>query len=204
MRAYGTTAVAIKADFKDDAAPKDIVSTTLSGLGVTHIDILVNNAGVPGSGPVEEVTHEAYDAIFAVNTRAVFFMTQAVLPHIAKGGRIINVSSTNARTSMVKTSVYSASKAAIESFTRVMAAEFGPKYGVTVTAVNPGPVATDMYFNASDEVRGVMDSFAKSVPAGGRMGTPEDIADIVGFLATDASRWITGNVVTANGGLVMI
>jgi NAD(P)-dependent dehydrogenase (short-subunit alcohol dehydrogenase family) len=204
MTAYGTTGVAIKADFKDDAAPKDIVCKTLSGLGVTHIDILVNNAGVAETGPVEEVTHEVYDAIFAVNTRAVFFMTQAVLPHITKGGRIINVSSTNARTSMVNTSVYSGSKVALEAFTRVMAAEFGPKYGVTVTAVNPGPVATDMYLNAPDEVRRMMDGFAKSVPAGSRMGTPEDIADIVGFLATDSSRWITGNVVTANGGMVMI
>jgi 3-oxoacyl-[acyl-carrier protein] reductase len=201
---HGSIGLAIQADFRDDAAPKEIVSKTLSGFGVEHIDILVNNAGVAQTGPVEDVTHEMYDAVFAVNTRAIFFMTQSVLPYIRKGGRIINVSSTNARTSMVNTSVYSGSKVAIEAFTRVMGAEFGPKYGIIVTAVNPGPVATDMYLSAPDDVKRMMDGFAENVPAGGRMGTPEDIADIVGFLATESSRWITGNVVTANGGMVTI
>jgi 3-oxoacyl-[acyl-carrier protein] reductase len=75
---------------------------------------------------------------------------------------------------------------------------------LTVTAVNPGPVATDMYLSAPDELRNAMHDIVKSVPAGGRMGTPEDIADIVGFLASGDSRWVSGNVVTANGGLVMM
>jgi 3-oxoacyl-[acyl-carrier protein] reductase len=83
---------------------------------------------------------------------------------------------------MPGTAVYSASKVAAEAFTRVMAAEFGPKYGLTVTAVNPGPVATDMYLSAPDELRNALHDIVKSVPAGGRIGTPEDIADIVGFL----------------------
>ncbi|KAH7313621.1 hypothetical protein B0I35DRAFT_452044 [Stachybotrys elegans] len=183
IASYGTIGVAIQADFHNDTAPAEIVTKTLKGLGVDHIDILVNNAGVASTGPVEEVTHKVYDDVFAINTRAVFFMTQAP---------------------MTQTSVYSASKVAIEAFTRVMAAEFGPKYGVTVTAVNPGPIAMDMYLNATDEIKRVMEGFAAETLAEKRMGTPEDIADIVGFLASDASRWITGNVVTANGGMVTI
>ncbi|KAJ8098122.1 putative oxidoreductase [Lipomyces tetrasporus] len=200
----GTSGIAIQADLADDTAPNQIVAKTLSGFGVDHIDILVNNAGVADVHPVEEVTRDMYDNVFAINTRAVFFMTQAVLPYISKGGRIIHVSSTNARTGMPGTAVYSASKVALEAFTRVMAAEFGPKYGVTVSAVNPGPVATDMYLSAPDTLRETMDELVKNVPAGGRMGTPEDIADIVSFLASENSRWVSGNVVTANGGMVMM
>ncbi|KAK9319026.1 putative oxidoreductase [Lipomyces orientalis] len=200
----GTSGIAIQADLADDTAPSQIVAKTLSGFGVDRIDILVNNAGVADVRPVEEVTRDVYDNVFAINTRAVFFMTQAVLPYISKGGRIIHVSSTNARTGMPGTAVYSASKVALEAFTRVMAAEFGPKYGVTVSAVNPGPVATDMYLSAPDTLRESMDELVKNVPAGGRMGTPEDIADIVNFLASESSRWVSGNVVTANGGMVMM
>ncbi|KAJ4130554.1 hypothetical protein NW754_009606 [Fusarium falciforme] len=200
----GTSAIAIQADLAQEPAPGKIVAQTLSGLGVDHIDILVNNAGVADVHPVEEVTPEMYDSVFAINTRATFFMTQAVLPSISKGGRIIHVSSTNARTGMPGTAVYAASKVALEAFTRVMAAEFGPKYGVTVNAVNPGPVATDMYLSAPGTLRDTMHEMVKNVPAGGRMGTPEDIADIVKFLASEESRWVSGNVVTANGGLVMM
>ncbi|KAK9310938.1 putative oxidoreductase [Lipomyces starkeyi] len=200
----GTSGIAIQADLAGDTAPSQIVAKTLSGFGVDHIDILVNNAGVADVHPVEEVNRDMYDHVFAINTRAVFFMTQAVLPYISRGGRIIHVSSTNARTGMPGTAVYSASKVALEAFTRVMAAEFGPKYGVTVSAVNPGPVATDMYLSAPDTLRESMDELVKNVPAGGRMGTPEDIADIVSFLASENSRWVSGNVVTANGGMVMM
>jgi 3-oxoacyl-[acyl-carrier protein] reductase len=94
--------------------------------GGDHIDILVNNAGVADVHPMEEVTPKMYDDVFAVNIQAVFFMTQAALPYISRGGRIIHVSSTNARTGMRGTAVYSASKVAAEAFTRVMAAESGP------------------------------------------------------------------------------
>ncbi|KEZ44043.1 putative oxidoreductase [Scedosporium apiospermum] len=200
----GSSAIAILADLANATAPGEIVGKTLSGFGVDHIDILVNNAGVADVHPVEEVTRDMYDHVFDINTRPVFFMTQAVLPNISKGGRIIHVSSTNARTGMPGTAVYAASKVAVEAFTRVMAAEFGPKYGVTVTAVNPGPVATDMYLSAPDSLRDAMHEMVKNVPAGGRMGTPEDIADIVAFLASEKSRWVSGNVVTANGGMVMM
>ena len=200
----GSSAVSIQADLTDETAPETIVKKTLSAFNTFHIDILVNNAGVAEVRAVEDVTRMSYDAVFAVNARALFFMTQAVLPHIRKGGRIINVSSTGARTDVPCTSVYAGSKATVEAFTRVMAAEFGPKYGINVTAVNPGPIATDMYLSAPADLRKGMGAVVKAIPAGGRMGTPEDVADIVGFLASEESRWISGNVVTANGGLIMI
>ncbi|PVH72236.1 NAD(P)-binding protein [Cadophora sp. DSE1049] len=155
--------------------------------------MLVNNAGVANIAPIEQVTREDYEAQFGINTRAVFFMTQAVLPYIRPGGRIINVSSTNARTGMPSTSVYSGSKVAIEGFTRVLAAELGQTYGITVNAINPGPVETDMYLAAGDAHQKMMAEVVKNVPAGGRMGKPEDIADIVKFLASESARWISGN-----------
>jgi NAD(P)-dependent dehydrogenase (short-subunit alcohol dehydrogenase family) len=200
----GSSAVAIQADLTDDTGPETIVKKTLDAFNTSHIDILVNNAGVTDVQAVEDVTRKSFDAVFAVNARAVFFMSQAVLPHIRKGGRIINISSTGARTGIPSTAVYSSSKAAVEAFTRVMAAEFGPKYGINVTAVNPGPVATDMYLSVPEDLKKGLEEIVKATPAEARMGTPEDIADIVGFLASEQSRWITGNVVTANGGLLMM
>ncbi|KAF7591208.1 hypothetical protein BBP40_001867 [Aspergillus hancockii] len=167
-----------------------------------HIDILVNNAGLGDNKPLEEVTLESYTKLMDINVRAVVFMTLAVLPYISRGGRIINLSSISARGGYPTQSVYAASKAAVEGLTRAWATELGHKYGVTVNAVNPGPVDTDMYQAAGPVHLARMEEQNKKAPAGQRCGTPDDITDTITFLTEERSRWVTGDVICANGGMV--
>lgn len=140
----------------------------------------------------------------AVNVRAVIFTTQAVLPYIRRGGRIVNISSISARGGFATQTVYAATKAAVEGLTRVWATELGHKYGVTVNAVNPGPVDTDMYRAAGEVHLKRMEEQNKKVPAEPRCGTAQDVADVVTFLCEERSRWVTGDVVCANGGMLYI
>lgn len=144
---------------------------------------------------------EEYNNVMDVNVRALIFMTQAFLRHIGRGGRIVNLSSISARGGYATQSVYSASKAAVEGLTRVRATELGPKYGATVNAVNPGPVDTDMYRAAAEVHLARMEGQNKKTPAAPRAGTEGDVADIVLFLCEERSRWVTGDVVCANGGM---
>lgn len=176
----------------------------LAAFQTTQIDILVNNAGLGDNRPLEDVTLESYNKLMDINVRAVLFMTQAVLPYIPRGGRIVNLSSISARGGYSTQSVYAATKAAVEGLTKVWATELGHKYGVTVNAVNPGPVDTDMYQAAGPVHLARMEEQNKKVPAGQRCGTAQDIADIVTFLAEEKSRWVTGDVICANGGILFI
>ncbi|BAE55009.1 hypothetical protein BDV35DRAFT_267685 [Aspergillus flavus] len=198
----GHEAFGIQADLADIQAPATLVSAVLSAFQTTQIDILVNNAGAGDNRPLEEVTLESYTKLMDINVRAVVFMTQAVLPYIPRGGRIINLSSISARGGYPTQSVYAATKAAVEGLTRVWATELGHKYGVTVNAVNPGPVDTDMYQAAGPVHLARMEEQNKKVPAGQRCGTTQDIADIITFLAEERSRWVTGDVICANGGML--
>ncbi|KAL4957905.1 hypothetical protein BDW69DRAFT_155252 [Aspergillus filifer] len=129
-------------------------------------------------------------------------MTQAVLPFIRRGGRIVNLSSISARGGYSTQSVYAASKAAVKGLTRVWATEPGHKYGLTVNAVNPGPVDTDMNQAAGPVHLARMKEENKKVPAGQHCCSVEDIGDIVAFLAEERSRWVTGGVICANGGIL--
>lgn len=198
----GVRAMSIRIDMASVDAPKKLVKAALQGLGTETIDILVNNAGLGGNTPLEEVTVEEYERLMAVNVRSVIFMTQAVLPYINRGGRIINLSSISARGGYATQTVYAASKAAVEGLTRVWATELGHKYGVTVNSVNPGPVDTDMYRAAGTVHLARMEEQNKKVPAAPRCGTEADIADIITFLCEERSRWVTGDTICANGGML--
>lgn len=203
VETLGTSALAIQADSRDLSAPESVVSETLAAFGTTSLDILVNNAGLGSAATsLEEITVEEYNNVMDVNVRAVIFMTQAFVRHLARGGRIVNLSSISARGGYATQSVYSASKAAVEGLTRVWATELGPKYGATVNAVNPGPVDTDMYRAAGEVHLARMEEQNKKTPAAPRAGTEGDVADIVVFLCEERSRWITGDVVCANGGML--
>lgn len=186
----------------DMAAPKAIIQTALAAFKTEQIHILVNNAGAGDNKPLEDVTLDGYTKLMDVNVRAVIFMTQAVLPFLPQGGRIVNLSSISARGGYATQSVYAATKAAVEGLTRVWATELGHKYGVTVNAINPGPVDTDMYQAAGPVHLARMEEQNKKVPAGQRCGTVEDIGDIVTFLSQERSRWVTGDVICANGGML--
>lgn len=200
----GSSAVCVQCDVAATTAPSTIVQAALTGLGASHIDILVNNAGLGGNTALEDITVDEYERLMAVNVRAVLFMTQAVLPHISRGGRVVNLSSVSARGGYATQSVYAASKAAVEGLTRVWATELGHKYGVTVNAVNPGPVDTDMYRAAGPVHLARMEAENKKVPAAPRCGTEEDVADIVLFLCEERSRWVTGDIICANGGMLYL
>lgn len=161
------------------------------------LDILVNNAGWASFGPLEVVTETDFDAIFALNVRGLFFNTQQAAPRLRDAGRIVNVSSGITRVNAAGGAVYAASKAAVEAFTRSWAAELGPR-GITVNTVSPGMTQTDLL--SSVTTPDVLDNMVSQTPLG-RLGQPEDIADVVAFLCSQDARWITANNLLANGGV---
>lgn len=194
--------MAIQADISAADAPEKIVSATQKAFSTQKLDILVNNAGLGGNTPLEEIKVEEYESLMSVNVKAVIFMTQAFIKHVNKGGRIVNLSSISARGGYATQTVYAASKAAVEGLTRVWATELGHKYEVTVNAVNPGPVDTDMYRAAGEVHLARMEAQNKKTPAAPRAGTTNDVAEIIVFLCEERSRWVTGDVLCANGGML--
>ncbi|MCO5995454.1 glucose 1-dehydrogenase [Actinoallomurus sp. WRP9H-5] len=163
-----------------------------------RLDIIVNNAGIGRSAPLAALTEDEFDEVFAVNVRAPFFIVQQGLTRLRDGGRIINISSGAATIAMPEIIAYGSTKGALDTFTLNLAKELGPR-GITVNSVAPGIVDTDV--NAS-WLRGdpEAEAYAASLAALGRVGRPEDIADVVAFLASDDARWVTGRVVDATGG----
>jgi 3-oxoacyl-[acyl-carrier protein] reductase len=161
------------------------------------LDVLVNNAG-RGSGGFPElldVTPAQYDAVFDLNARGLFFVTQHAVRMMRDGGRIVSISSMASRIRMAGLSTYTASKAAADAFTRSLAMELAPR-GITINSVNCGIVETEMVAGIQGEAR---EHLLSLIPMG-RIGQTRDIADVVAFLASDASRWITGEEISASGG----
>ena len=188
----GGQARSVQADLRDAAAIDRLVGQ------VDAIDILVNNAGIAGGADVLGTTRDQYDAVFDTNVKAMFFLTQALVPKMRDGGAIINTSSTVSIAAYPDYIVYSMSKVAVNGFTRSLAAGLA-KRKITVNAVLPGATDTD-FINAVRDYTGVLESIASST-ALGRLGKPEDIASVVTFLASPAGSWITGQLIQANGGM---
>jgi 3-oxoacyl-[acyl-carrier protein] reductase len=166
--------------------------------GDDGLDILVNNAGVAIPGGFDAATPADLDRMFAVNARAPFFLTQQGLHRLRDGGRVINISSAITRLALPDAIGYGLTKGALDVFSLILAKELGPR-GITVNAVAPGFVDTDA--NA-DWLRDNAEAQASTaaMSALGRVGRPEDIADVVAFLASDSGRWITGQVIDVSGG----
>ncbi|MFD7841695.1 SDR family oxidoreductase [Nocardia sp. NPDC059764] len=166
------------------------------------LDILVNNAGIDGvREPIGGTSEEAFDRVFAVNTKSPFFVTKLGLDRLRDGGRIVNVSTGLTRgAGMPELLAYTMTKGAIDAFTSVLAKEVGAR-GITVNAVAPGVVDTDM--NA-DWLRNdaTMAAISAKSPLN-RVAEPAEIADIVAFLASDDSRWVTGQWIDATGGALL-
>jgi len=189
----GSQAVALAANSADPQAIRSAISQTVAELG--GLDILVNNAGIARHGPVADITLEDIDALLNVNVRGVILASQAALPHLPSGGRIINIGSClGERVPFGGVTVYSATKSALRSFNAGLARELGPR-GVTVNLVQPGSTDTDM--NPAD---GEGSDAQKSLMALSHYGTPEDIASAVVFLASPAAKQITGTTITVDGG----
>ena len=194
----GSAAAKVQADLRQVEAPKKIVQATRSAFG-DHIDILVNNAGCTLVKGLGDISVDDFSYVYDLNVRAVLLMSKEVLPYLRTPGRIINVSSVGARLGYKELSLYCSSKAAVEGMTRCFAAELGHQ-GHTVNAVNPGPVQTDMLDVIPEEN---VEMQKKSIPIESRLGTTDDIAQIVGFLSEESSRWITGQAISASGGFSM-
>ena len=165
-----------------------------------NIDILINNAGIGCTGLIQDLTLEEWQDVFNVNVNGVFNCTQAILPNmIAKhSGKIINISSIWGIVGASCEVAYSASKAAIIGFTKALAKEVGPS-GITVNCIAPGIVMTDMVSQYSVEE---FEEIRNQIPLG-EIGTTEDIANSVFFLASNEANYITGQVLSPNGGWVM-
>ena len=166
------------------------------------VDILVNNAGILGGRtPYAQVDEQTYDAVFAVNVRAPFFLVQEGLSRLRDDGRIVNVSTRfthGARTPEL--TPYAMSKAAIDAFTATLAKDLGPR-GITVNAVGPGATETDMNAARLGTAEGRAAIAALSPLR--RVAQPADIADVVAFLASDDARWVTGQWIDASGGSLL-
>ena len=193
IEGQGRRGLAIQADSADAAAVKRSVETAAAELG--GLDILVNNAGIARGGPVTGMSLADIDALLAVNIRSVVLASQAAIPHLGEGGRIISIGSClGERVPFPGVTVYSMTKSALLSFTRGLARELGPQ-GITVNLVQPGSTDTDM--NPSN---GEQSDLQRAMTALGHYGRPEDIAAAVAFLASPAARQITGTTLTVDGG----
>ena len=191
----GRRAVAIKADSADPVAIRRSVDEAVAALG--GLDILVNNAGIALYDTIADIKAETIDALFAVNVRGTILTTQAAIPHLSSGGRVITIGSAGAeRIVGVTGTVYFMTKSALQSFNRGLAHELGPR-DITANLVQPG--STDTEVNPADGESG---DYQRSLTPLGRFATPADIAAAVAFLASPAAKQLTGTIITVDGGLL--
>jgi 3-oxoacyl-[acyl-carrier protein] reductase len=191
----GGRAVAVRADVTDADELRDLFEAAERHYG--GLDIVVSNVGIARFGPLAEFTDEDYELIFTTNTRATFRTLREAANRVRDNGRIVVISSVAAAMHGPNSAVYGASKAAGDALVRALAKELGPR-GTTVNSVLPGAIRTD----ALIELRpaGVIEAIAARTPLG-RIGEPDDIAEIVAFLTSDAARWVTGQALHAGGGM---
>lgn len=201
IRAKGREAVALRLDVGKTSTFEAFVGDVRRALKErwdrASLDFLVNNAGVGGYAPFTETSEGAFDELVAVHFKGPFFLTQRLLPLIADGGRVVNVSTGLARYVYPGFSVYGAVKAALEALTRALAVELGSRR-IAVNAVAPGGIATDFGGGAMRDP-GLQKAVAAETPLG-RVGEPEDVADVIAVLLAPETRWITGQRIEVTGG----
>lgn len=200
---YGGKGTLVRANMGELDQIKYLADETVK-YGGGKVDIIVNNAGVSVNRPLQEIDLEHYGSQYDVNVRGPMFLMQHLLPAIQRNGRVVNLSSVSARGGFATQTVYGATKAALEAMTRTWANEFAQERGITVNCINPGPVESDMWAAAGSDIQKSVGEAAQKTPSGARIGVPDDIAKIVGFLAEEGSRWINGNVICGNGGMMML
>jgi 3-oxoacyl-[acyl-carrier protein] reductase len=196
IKKLGGEAIAIQADISQTSDCTRLFDEAQRVYG--PIDVLVNNAGVILYKTIVETEDEEFDRLMAVNVRGTFNTLRLAATKLNYGGRIVNFSSSVVGLSLPTYATYSASKAAVESMTRVFSKELRGK-NITVNAVAPGPTGTDLFLQGKTTES--IDHFAKMNPLE-RLGTPEDIAHVVTFLVSEQGGWINGQIVRANGGMV--
>lgn len=182
----------VQADLRDASCAPDVIAQVIAKFG--QLDVLVNNAGAVTPNPTDETDLDALHVNFDVNVIAPMALLTAALPHLRPGACVVNISSTNAVLPAMGASAYSASKAALNTWTRGMAKELGPK-GIRVNAVAPGATERSEAPRPDDLIKLFVDMTAL-----GRIGQPQDIATAVRFMASDAAGFITGEILNVNGG----
>ncbi|WP_416797487.1 SDR family oxidoreductase [Ciceribacter azotifigens] len=192
----GGVAIAVQADVSDPRAVKRMFDVAEDAFG--GVDVLVNNAGVMKLSPVGETEEASFDDTIAVNLKGTFNGLREAAKRLRDGGRIVSFSSSVVGLYQPNYGAYAASKAAVEALTHILAKELGPR-GITVNAVAPGPVATELFLNGKDET--TVDRIRKMIPLG-RLGEVDEIAGVVSMLVGPDGGWINGQVVRANGGVV--
>ena len=221
---HGINALAVQADMGNPNGPAHLITTAKNHFshprsGKFQVDIIINNAGVSKNTPIEEITAEDFTHQYIVNVLGPILLLQAALPYLPtnRSGRIVNLSSVSSSLGFAGQTVYGGTKAALEAMTRTWARELGER--ATVNAVNPGPVATDMYWETGSHFQQQMKPFVQNAPlqkvrpgiddeqfvkdgekAGGRPGYDHEIAGVVAMLCSEDSAWCTGSVICANGG----
>ncbi|MFC4529029.1 glucose 1-dehydrogenase [Dyella halodurans] len=197
IAAAGGKAVSVGGDVSKAADAKGIVDAAIKHFG--KLDVLVNNSGVYEFAPLEDITEEHFNKQFNVNVLGLLLTTQAAAKHLGEGSSVINIGSLVTRVVPPGSSVYTATKGAVDAITGVLSRELGPRK-IRVNAVNPGMVETEGAHTAGF-IGSEFESHAVANTPLGRIGQPHDIATIVTFLASDDSAWLTGEHLFAGGGL---
>lgn len=199
----GGAAVMLQLEAGDSASfaafAESVQSLLRTKFDATHIDYLVNNAGMGVHGLIADMTEEQFDALMRVHLKGPFFLTQKLLPLIADGGRIVNISSGLARFSLPGYGAYAMMKGGIEVMTRYMAKEFGAR-GIAVNTIAPGAIETDFGGGAVRDNKD-LNAMVKSVTALNRVGLPDDIGGAITALLSDGTGWINAQRLEVSGGM---
>jgi NAD(P)-dependent dehydrogenase (short-subunit alcohol dehydrogenase family) len=196
----GAQAQIVEADLCAEGAAQQEIAAVLDRL--SRLDVLINAAGIIATGTIENTTLAEWDRMMDINARVVFQLMQAAVPHLEKTkGNVVNVSSVTGLRSFPNVLAYCVSKAALDQLTRCAALELASK-GVRVNAVNPGVVVTNLHRRSGfDEKKyAAFLEHSKTTHPLGRVGTPEEIAELIFFLASDQAGWITGETISIDGG----
>ncbi len=200
IKEKGGSALAVKADVCKDEDIERVIRQTIEKWG--RIDILVNAAGIIGTGNIETTTREEWDSMMNINARAPFYLMQCAMPHLIESqGSVVNVSSVTGVRSFPNVLAYCVSKSAVDQLTRCAALEVASK-GVRVNAINPGVVVTNLHKQAGmdEEAYAKFLEHSKTTHPLGRVGKPEEAAELIYFLASPRANWITGVTYELDGG----
>lgn len=197
ITAEGGKAVAVQGDVSKAGQAQGLIAAAVEQFG--RLDVLVNNSGVYEFASIEEITEEHYRRLFDVNVLGVLLATQAAAKHLGEGGSVVNISSAITHVHTPSAAVYAGTKGALNAISDVLANELAPRK-IRVNVVSPGFVVTEGTHTAGIVGSDMEAGFIAQTPLG-RAGQPDDIAEVVAFLASDDARWLTGENITASGGI---